>query len=141
MLKKTITYTDYNDRSRTEDFWFNLSRTEILDMAICKRRDLGKLLSDIITESDPTKFISLIEDLIQISYGRKSEDGKRFIKSEELTRDFTQTEAYSELLVDLALNADKAVEFVNAIIPTKFIQEINARAEENSTGGDPDAND
>lgn len=141
MLKKTITYTDYNDRSRTEDFRFNLSRTEILDMAIGKRRDLGKLLSDIITESDPTKFISLIEDLIQISYGRKSEDGKRFIKSEELTRDFTQTEAYSELLVDLALNADKAVEFVNAIIPTKFIQEINARAEENSTGGDPDAND
>lgn len=141
MLKKTITYTDYNDRSRTEDFWFNLSRTEILDMAIGKRRDLGKLLSDIITESDPTKFISLIEDLIQISYGRKSEDGKRFIKSEELTRDFTQTEAYSELLVDLALNADKAVEFVNAIIPTKFIQEINARAKENSTGGDPDAND
>lgn len=138
MFKKQITYTDYNDVERTETFLFNISRAELLEMASGKLRDVGKLLSDIANQRDTTVLVTMFEELIRVSYGKKSEDGKRFIKSQEIYEAFLQSEAYSELLVDLTLDADEAIAFVNGIIPTKFLAELNSRIEKANAGTDAD---
>lgn len=129
MLKKVITYTDYNGEERTEPFYFNLSKSELIDMAIGDKIDLGQKLRSIAEETDKTKLIDTFKEIIEMSYGVKSEDGRRFIKSPEVFEEFTQTEAYANLIAEMTFNADKAVEFINGIMPKKFIDEINARAE------------
>lgn len=138
MFKKQITYTDYNGVERTETFLFNISRAELLEMASGKLRDVGKLLSDIANQRDTTVLVTMFDELIRVSYGKKSEDGKRFIKSQEIYEAFLQSEAYSELLVDLTLDADEAIAFVNGIIPTKFLAELNSRIEKANAGTDAD---
>ena len=138
MFKKQITYTDYNDVERTETFLFNISRAELLEMASGKLRDVGKLLSDIANQRDTTVLVTMFEELIRVSYGKKSEDGKRFIKSQEIYEAFLQSEAYSELLVNLTLDANEAIAFVNGIIPTKFLAELNSRIEKANAGTDAD---
>ena len=138
MFKKQITYTDYNDVERTETFLFNISRAELLEMASGKLRDVGKLVSDIANQRDTTVLVTMFEELIRVSYGKKSEDGKRFIKSQEIYEAFLQSEAYSELLVDLTLDANEAIAFVNGIIPIKFLAELNSRIEKANAGTDAD---
>ena len=103
MLKKTITYVDYNGAERTEDFYFNLSKAE--------------MIKKIVAAQDAPAIIKIFKDLILKAYGEKSPDGKRFIKSEEIATSFSQTEAYSQLFMELATNADEAAKFVNGIIP------------------------
>lgn len=117
MLKKTITYTDCNDVERTEDFYFNLSKAEVIEMELTTTGGMTKVIDKIISTQDTPALFRIFKDLILKSYGEKSLDGKRFIKSKELSEAFSQTEAYSELLTELVSDADKASEFVNAIIP------------------------
>ena len=117
MLKKTITYNDYDGNERTEDFYFNLTQAEILEMDLSASGGLEKLIQKIISEKNGEKIVKLFKEIILKSYGEKSLDGKRFIKNEELTEAFIQTEAYSQLFVELATDSDKAAEFVNGIIP------------------------
>ena len=117
MVIKTIKYEDYNGNVREEKFYFNLSKAEILEMEASKNGGLSAYIQRIAEEQDAPKIMELFKELLQKSYGVKSDDGKRFIKSKELTEAFVQTEAYSELFVLLASNADEATEFVNGIIP------------------------
>lgn len=117
MIVKTIKYEDYNGNIREEKFYFNLSKAEILEMEASKNGGLSAYIQRIAEEQDAPKIMELFKELLQKSYGVKSDDGKRFIKSKELTEAFVQTEAYSELFVLLASNADEATEFVNGIIP------------------------
>lgn len=117
MLKKTITYMDCNDVERTEDFYFNLSKAEVIEMELTTTGGMTKVIDKIISTQDTPALFRIFKDLILKSYGEKSLDGKRFIKSEELSEAFSQTEAYSELLTELVSDADKASEFVNSIIP------------------------
>lgn len=120
MLKKTITYVDYDGNQRTEDFYFNLSKAEIAEMEMTTAGGLDKVINQIIAEQDGKRIIELFKDLILRSYGKKSPDGKRFIKSEELRDEFSQTEAYSDLFMELATDADAAAAFVNGIIPNNL---------------------
>lgn len=117
MIKKTITYTDYNGTERTENFYFNLSRAEAVEMEIGTTGGLAERIQRIIDAKDNAEIIKIFKELVLKSYGVKSEDGKRFIKSEELSTAFSQTEAYSQLFMELATNADAAAEFVNGIVP------------------------
>lgn len=117
MLKKTITYTDYDGNERTEDFYFNLTQAEVTEMEMSTEGGLGKKLEKIIQELKREEIIVTFKDIIRRSYGEKSPDGRRFIKSKELSDAFEQTEAYSILFMELAMNADAAAEFVNGIIP------------------------
>lgn len=117
MIVKTIKYEDYNGNVREEKFYFNLSKAEILEMEASKNGGLSAYIQRIAEEQDAPKIMELFKELLQKSYGVKSDDGKRFIKSKELTEAFVQTEAYSELFVLLASNADEATEFVNGVIP------------------------
>jgi hypothetical protein len=117
MLKKTITYVDYDGKERTEDFYFNLTKAEVTEMEMSTQGGMATTLKKIVEEQDPKRIIEIFKDLILKAYGEKSPDGKRFVKSQELRDAFSQTEAYSELFMELATNADSAAIFVNGIIP------------------------
>ena len=117
MLKKTIKYTDYDGNEREEDFYFNLSKAEITEMELSKEGGMSEYIKKISATQNGPELIKLFKDIIIKSYGEKSLDGKRFIKNKELTEAFTQTEAYSELFIELASNADEAAKFINGIMP------------------------
>lgn len=117
MLKKTITYTDYNGAERTEDFYFNLTKAEVVEMQYSIGGGLKERLERIVQTQDQPAIIREFKGLILKAYGEKSDDGKRFMKSEEISNKFACTEAYSILFMELATNADKASEFVNGITP------------------------
>ena len=117
-IKKTITYTDYNGTERTEDFYFNLSKAELMEMEMSTTGGMIELIQRIVASQDSPAIIKIFKDLIMKAYGEKSLDGKRFIKSEEISNAFAQTEAYSQLFMELATDADAAAKFVNGIIPS-----------------------
>lgn len=117
MLKKTMTYVDYDGNERTEDFYFNLTKAEIMEMDLSASGGLDKLITKIVAEQDGAKIVEIFKKIILGAYGEKSLDGKRFIKSPELSEAFSQTEAYSDLFMELATDAEKAAEFINGIIP------------------------
>lgn len=117
MLKKTITYTDFDGNERTEDFYFNLTKAEIMEMEYGVAGGMSAMLQKIITAGDNVQIISTFKDFICKAYGEKSPDGKRFIKSKELTDAFVQTEAYSELFMEIAEDAEKASLFIKGILP------------------------
>lgn len=117
MLKKTIKYTDYNGVERTEDFYFNLSKAELAEMELSSEAGLQAYIEKIVSTQDRKKLVELFKELILMSYGEKSLDGRRFIKNEEVRNSFKETEAYSELFMELATNADAASAFVNGIVP------------------------
>ena len=117
MLKKTITYTDYNGAERTEDFYFNLTKAEVVEMQYSIGGGLKERLESIVKTQDQPAIISEFKKLILMAYGEKSADGKQFMKSAEISKKFECTEAYSVLFMELATDADKAAEFVNGITP------------------------
>lgn len=124
MLKKTITYTDYNGNERTEDFYFNLTKAEVLEMEMSVNGGLAAMYNRIVAAQDTPTLIAEFKKLITKSYGEKSLDGKRFVKTAEITEAFTQTEAFSDLYWELATNAEAASEFVNGIIPANMEAEV-----------------
>lgn len=124
MIKKTITYVDYNGAERTEDFYFNLSKAELMEMEMGTKGGLTEELQRIINAQDTPEIIKVFKGLLLKSYGQKSPDGKRFIKSEELSEEFEQTEAYSQLFMELATDDKKASDFVNGIIPSDISAEV-----------------
>lgn len=117
MLKKTIKYVDYNGVERTEDFYFNLTKSELVEMEVSTEGGLMSKLERLSGDPDGVEIMRIFKDIILKSYGEKSSDGKRFIKSEEISRDFSQTEAYNTLFMELVTDAEKAAEFAEAIIP------------------------
>lgn len=117
MLKKTITYTDYNGVERTEDFYFNLSKTEIIKMQAAVPGGFADYIEKIIASKDNHSLTKVFMDLILRAYGEKSPDGKRFVKSDELSEAFSQTEAFDVLFTEFIDKPDAITEFVNAIIP------------------------
>ena len=117
MLKKTFTYTDYNGIERTEDHYFNLSKAELMEMELSTAGGLAEMINRIVAAQDAPAIVRVFKDLVLKAYGRKSDDGRRFIKSKELSDEFAQTEAYSQLFMELATDADAAAAFVNGIVP------------------------
>lgn len=126
MLKKTITFIDYDGNTRTEDFYFNLNDAEILKLELREKGGLTEKINRIISAQDVPTILDTFEDFIKQSYGVKAPDGREFIKSEEITRQFMQTEAYSKFLMELCTKDGAAVEFINSIIPTETKPVVNA---------------
>ena len=129
MLKKTITYTDFNGTSRTEDFYFNLTKAEIAEMEMSTSGGLAEMIQNIVKQQDTPSIIKIFKDLLLKAYGIKSPDGRRFEKSDEIRKEFESTEAYSELFMELATDANAAAEFVNGIMPSDMTKEL-AKSEE-----------
>lgn len=117
MLKKTFTYTDFNGVERTEDHYFNLSKAELMEMELSTTGGLAEMINKIVAAQDAPAIVKMFKELVLKAYGQKSADGRRFIKSQELSDEFSQTEAYSQLFMELATDADAAAQFVNGIVP------------------------
>ena len=123
MLKKTIVYEDYNGVERKEDFYFNLSKAELMEMQFGAVGGLDVMLQKIIDAKDTKAIMETFKNLILKAYGEKSDDGKRFVKSEELATAFSQTEAYSVLYMELSSDDVAAADFVNGIMPKDVVEE------------------
>ena len=132
MLKKVIKYTDFDGNVREEAFYFNMTKAEVAELEMSTTGGLSQWIEKIVAAQDGKEIITLFKEFILKSYGEKSPDGKRFIKSKELTEAFSQTEAYSQLFMELATNAEAAAAFVNAIVPNpKPIESAKSSADEN----------
>lgn len=119
MYKKVITYTDYNDVERTETHWFNLSESELAEMEYGVTGGMTQMLQNIVDAKDAPSLMKTFKEIIFRSYGIKAPDGIHFIKSDEISRNFSQTEAYSKFFMELITNDNAAAEFINGIIPNK----------------------
>lgn len=131
MLKKTITYTDYNGTERKEDFYFNLTKAEIMEMELGTTGGFAEMIQRVIDAQDGPTIIKIFKDLVLKAYGEKTADGKRFVKSKEISDAFAQTEAYSSLFMELATDAKAAAEFVNGIIPADMKDAVAKEAAKN----------
>jgi len=131
MLKKTITFKDYFGNERTQDFYFNLNESELVDMNLMEDGGLERLIKNIIDTHDQKRLIEYFKKIVFDAYGEISADGVRFIKSHELSVAFSQTDAYNKLYMELVSNADAAADFINGIVPP----EIAKKAKEQSDKG------
>lgn len=124
MLKKTITFTDYDGVTRTQDYYFNLSKAELIEMQFTTVGGMQRMLEDIARSHDNKRTFEMFKDIIMRAYGEKSPDGIRFIKSKELSESFVQTEAYTELIMEFFEDGQKAADFINGVIPADLAAEI-----------------
>lgn len=125
MYKKTLTYTDFNGVERTEDYYFNFSKAELMDLNFSVEGGLLELIQKIIRSKDTTELVKMFKQIILMSYGIKSDDGRKFKKSEEIKEDFMSTEAYSQIYMELATNSQAAAEFVNGVLPADLAAQAN----------------
>jgi hypothetical protein len=117
MLKKQIKYTDYNDTEREETFYFNLSKVEVAEIEMSVSGGWVKWVEKVVEAQSEPELITIFKEVILMAYGEKSPDGRRFIKSEELSKGFSETEAFVELFMELATDAGAAAAFFNGIVP------------------------
>lgn len=123
MLKKTVTYEDFSGQEVTEDLFFHLTQAELIEMQMSEKDGLDVVLQKIIEAEDGKSIISEFKKIILAAYGVKSEDGRRFIKTQELRDAFESSEAYSTLFMELVTDANKAAEFTNGIVPAKVVEQ------------------
>jgi hypothetical protein len=128
MIKETVTYTDYNGIERTDDFYFNLTKAEVMELEMSTTGGLAEMIQRIVAAKDQPAIIKVFKDLIIKAYGVKSPDGKRFIKNQEVVDEFVQTEAFSEIFMKLATDADAAAKFVNGIVPADLAKQAALNA-------------
>lgn len=122
MIKQTITYKDWNGVERTEDFYFNLSESEIVEFAATAEGDLGEELKQMVDSKDGAKIMETFKNLLARSYGEKSPDGKRFMKGEnqQLFKAFSETEAYNKLFMRMVTEPEFAATFIQGVIPQEL---------------------
>ena len=130
MLTKTVKYTDYNGNERTETLNFHLTKAEIAEMELSMPGGMSVTIQRIIEAQDTKELIAIFKDLLLKSYGVKSPDGRRFVKNDELREEFSQTEAYSEMFMELATDAKAASDFVNGIIPADMQEQLKNMPED-----------
>lgn len=124
MYKKTVIYEDYKGNTRTEDFYFNLNKAELVELELSTKGGLTVTMDRIIAAQDNPTLFKIFKDLVSKSYGVLSDDGRKFIKNQEVLDDFMQTEAYSIIFSELATNAEAAAEFFNNVIPQNLAKEL-----------------
>lgn len=134
MLKKTVKYVDYDGNEREEDLYFNLSKAELVEMELSTAGGIQNYMRKIISAQDYPTLVTIFKDLILKAYGQKSLDGKRFIKNDDLRDEFVQTEAYSNLYMELIFDAKAAAAFVNGIIPSDLAEEVAKMQAANEAG-------
>lgn len=124
MLKKTITFEDFNGDTVTEDHYFHLSKADLVELEVSHKGGLSTWIQNIVTSEDGKAMMEEFKRLLLTSYGKKSEDGRRFIKNEQLREDFLSSPAYDSLFMELVTDAEKAAAFINSIIPKGLDEEV-----------------
>ena len=131
MLKKTITYTDYDGVTRTEDFYFNLSKAELVKLTMRKNGTFEDYIRSIIAAKNVTALYTLFSDIIDMSYGKKSDDGRRFMKSPAILADFKETPAYDNLIMELATDDKASSKFIQAVMPKDLVSQARQEIKKN----------
>lgn len=126
MLKKLIKYVDYNGNERSENFYFNLNKAELMEMELGVTGGMRQLLQLIIDKQDVPKIVDAFKTIILKAYGEKSPDGRVFNKSKELSETFSHTEAYSNLYMELISDAKKAADFINGLMPADIVENMES---------------
>lgn len=126
MFKETETYEDFNGITRTEDFYFNMSKAELAEMELSVDGGMENLLKKIVDSQDNKKIIETFKSILLKAYGEKSEDGRRFIKSEELSKAFSETPVYSDMFIKLATDEKYASRFIEGIMPGDLKTQLDA---------------
>lgn len=124
MFAKKITYTDFSGETRTEEFLFNMSKTDIVQWEYSVKGGIDNLFKKVVNENDQTALVTLVTDLVHRAYGEKSLDGKKFEKRRngvDLADEFEQTAAYDVLFMELVSDAQAAAAFVNGIMPPELV--------------------
>lgn len=129
MLKKTIKFTDYFGEERTQDFYFNLTKSELMEMNLSADGGVERLIDKIIQTKDRKKLVTYFKDIILRSYGEKSDDGFQFMKGEKISKRFEQSPAYDQLFMELATDAEKAANFINGIVPKEVSEQMKKQRE------------
>lgn len=129
MLKKTIKFTDYFGEERTQDFYFNLTKSELMEMNLSADGGVERLIDKIIQTKDRKKLVTYFKDIVLRSYGEKSDDGFQFMKGEEISKRFEQSPAYDQLFMELATDAEKAADFINGIVPKEVSEQMKKQRE------------
>lgn len=124
MLKREITYEDFEGNEITEVFYFNISKPELVELEVEKKEGFDAWIKQIIEAEDNKTLVGVFKKIVLMAYGQKSEDGKRFIKSDQMAEEFSQTNAYSELFMELATNEGAAAEFLIATLPKDMAGEV-----------------
>jgi hypothetical protein len=138
VFKRTITYTNFDDEEVSEVFYFNISKPELLDMEVKFKQGMSKRIQTMIDSNDRKELLETFKELVLLSYGEKSEDGRRFIKSDQISKEFTQTAAYDALFMELATSDVALVAFLNGILPKDMqgsitIEEVREKAKAQTT--------
>lgn len=126
MLKRDVTYTTFDGETVTETFYFNLTKTEIVELQVSVDGGLQEMLQRIVDNQDIKAIMGEFKKIILLTYGERSDDGKRFIKSDDIREKFSQTAAFDELFMDLATNDESASNFIKGVIPTSMLADLNA---------------
>ena len=143
MLKKTVTYEDYDGNTRTEDLYFFISKAELMEMELTTPGGFANKLEKVSKAQDGAEIMKIFKEIILKAYGEKSDDGRSFVKKRNgvnLSEAFEQTEAYNQLYTDLLMNPDKASAFINGIMPKDIMNEINKIDSQAKTSGLPSGN-
>lgn len=127
MLKRPITFKNFEDEDETQIFYFNLSKTELIEWEVENKEGLIKTIQEIIKSDDRKEIISLFQRIILKAYGKKSEDGTRFIKSDEFREEFKQMPAFDALFMELASKEDAAAIFVQGILPKDLTDGVDLK--------------
>lgn len=127
MIKKTITFMDLDGNEVVEDFWFNLSKAELTELKYSEQGGLDVFIKNIIATRDSKRLIEMFKKLILMSYGERGLDGKRFVKSEEISTAFSQTDAFTNLFMELVTDDTKAAEFVVGVLPSDLASQIDMK--------------
>jgi hypothetical protein len=135
MLKRTVNYEDFNGNNVSEDFYFNLTKAELLELELSYDSGFAESLQRIIDAKDNKTLVFEFKKLVLLSYGIKSEDGKRFMKSDKIREEFEQTAAYSALFMELAVDATSASAFITGITPRDLVDQ--ARTQDKPVGPPP----
>lgn len=117
MIKKTITYTDLFGEKRTEDFYFDLSKAELIEWEMSKDGGMERFVQRVTSSNSIPELFPIFKDFVLRAYGVKSDDGRRFIKNDDVRASFEQCPAYSELVMELITDTEKAIAFLNGIAP------------------------
>lgn len=132
MLKKTITYEDWNGVVRTEDFYFNLTRTEAINLeyGLVPGKSLTESMQELIRSSNVGDSLRIAQELVLASYGVKSDDGRRFMKSDEIRKAFEENPAYDQLYISLATDADAFADFFLGVMPKSLTEKFGDNPKE-----------
>lgn len=135
MLKKTITYEDYDGNERTEDFYFNLNEAELTELRLSRNGGIEKMLERIVKEQDAPTIIATVKEIMLKAYGKKSDDGRTFMKSADISHEFECTEAFNEIFMEICKSPEDAANFFNGLLPAKLQKAIAEQEAKDKASG------